>query len=141
MKKNKDIVKSKLCFNPIVARECIHEGCEVCDTKPYRDDPERSILVFKDDELFRKVFSEATARFKESESKYAENGKLCYDPCIARKCIQAGCKVIDAKLDINNPKKTIFVFEDNELFRNTFEAVIAELKDKEEPIERPEMAD
>lgn len=141
MKKNKEIKKSKLCFNTDIARECIHEGCKVCDIKPYRDDPERTIIVFEDDELFRKTFNEAIIKFKEQENKYMTNGKPCYDPCVARKCIQAGCKVIDAKLDVNNPKKTIIIFEDDELFRDTFETVVSELKDKEEPIERPEMAD
>lgn len=57
-------VKSKLCFDPRIARKCIHAGCKVCDIKPYRDNPERTIIVFEVDELFEKTYAALTEEFK-----------------------------------------------------------------------------
>lgn len=61
---NTENKKSKLCFDPRVARKCIHAGCKVCDYKPYRGDPSRSVIVFEVDEVFEEAFSRYTEEFK-----------------------------------------------------------------------------
>lgn len=65
-------VKSKLCFDPRIARKCIHAGCKVCDIKPYRDDPNRTVIVFEVDELFEKTYNALVEEFKKKDEPKQE---------------------------------------------------------------------
>lgn len=65
-------VKSKLCFDPRIARKCIQAGCRVCDIKPYRDDPSRTVIVFEVDEFFEKTFAEISEEFKKKDDAKKE---------------------------------------------------------------------
>jgi hypothetical protein len=74
---NTENKKSKLCFDPRVARKCIHAGCKVCDYKPYKNDPSRSVIVFEVDELFEQSFAYYTEEFKaKDEAKRAQRESI-----------------------------------------------------------------
>lgn len=49
---------SKLVFNMGVAKALLKQGCQVVDVKPSRENPDKTILVFKVDETFEKAFAE-----------------------------------------------------------------------------------
>lgn len=60
-------VKSKLVFDPRVARKCIHAGCKVCDIKPNRENPDKTIIVFEVDQDFERIYTEITEEFKKKD--------------------------------------------------------------------------
>lgn len=54
MTKKKDC---RLVFNMGVSRALLKAGCTVVDVKPSRENPDKTILVFKNDEIFEREFS------------------------------------------------------------------------------------
>ena len=57
MENNKNIEKScKLVFNAGCARALLRAGCTICDIKQSRENPDRSIFVFKNDDHFKAEF-------------------------------------------------------------------------------------
>ena len=48
----------KLVFNAGVARHLLKAGCTIADLKPDRDNPVKTVFVFKRDDNFEKAFSE-----------------------------------------------------------------------------------
>lgn len=48
----------KLVFNAGVARRLLKANCIIADVKPDRENPVKSIFVFKRDDNFEKAFSE-----------------------------------------------------------------------------------
>lgn len=62
--------EAKLIFNMGVGRALIKAGAQVIDVKPDRTNPDKTVLVFKNDELFQ---TELTRINKEiAEAKTAE---------------------------------------------------------------------
>ena len=49
--------EARLVFNMGVARELIRSGAQVVDCKPDRSNPDKTVLVFKNDALFEKEFA------------------------------------------------------------------------------------
>jgi hypothetical protein len=45
--------EAKLIFNMGVGRALLKAGCQVIDVKPDRANPDKTVLVFKNDELFQ----------------------------------------------------------------------------------------
>lgn len=45
--------EAKLIFNMGVGRALLKAGCQVIDVKPDRTNPDKTVLVFKNDELFQ----------------------------------------------------------------------------------------
>lgn len=57
MENNKNIEKAcKLVFNAGCARALLRAGCTICDIKQSRENPDRSIFVFKNDDIFKTEF-------------------------------------------------------------------------------------
>lgn len=48
--------EAKLVFNMGVARALFKAGCTAIDCKPDKANPEKTVLVFKNDDLFQKEF-------------------------------------------------------------------------------------
>ena len=48
--------EARLVFNMGVGRALLKVGCQVIDVKPDRTNPDKTVLVFKNDELFQEDF-------------------------------------------------------------------------------------
>lgn len=48
--------EARLVFNMGVGRALLKVGCQVIDVKPDRSNPDKTVLVFKNDELFQTEF-------------------------------------------------------------------------------------
>ena len=48
--------EARLVFNMGVARALFKAGCTAIDCKPDRFNPDKTVIVFKNDELFQKEF-------------------------------------------------------------------------------------
>jgi hypothetical protein len=48
--------EARLVFNMGVARALFKAGCTAIDCKPDRTNPDKTVLVFKNDELFQEEF-------------------------------------------------------------------------------------
>ena len=48
--------EAKLIFNAGAARALLKAGCQVIDVKPDRENPIKSVFVFKNDEKFQQEF-------------------------------------------------------------------------------------
>jgi hypothetical protein len=48
--------EAKLVFNMGVARALFKAGCTAIDCKPDRSNSDKTVIVFKNDELFREAF-------------------------------------------------------------------------------------
>ena len=65
--------EARLVFNMGVGRALLKAGCQVIDVKPDRSNPDKTVLVFKNDELFQSEFERinkeiaATKVVKEAE--------------------------------------------------------------------------
>jgi hypothetical protein len=56
--------EAKLVFNMGVARALFKAGCTAIDCKPDRVNPDKTVLVFKNDETFRESLKELTERLQ-----------------------------------------------------------------------------
>lgn len=55
MENKKNVAKeAKLIFNMGVGRALLKAGAQVIDVKPDRSNPEKTVLVFKNDEVFQR---------------------------------------------------------------------------------------
>ena len=53
-----DIKKNfKLVFNPGCARRLLRAGCTIADIKQSKENPDKTIFVFKRDEVFEAAFA------------------------------------------------------------------------------------
>lgn len=64
--------EARLVFNMGVARALLKAGCTVIDVKPDRDNSDKTILVFKNDERFQEEFAKINKEIKESRNQDAE---------------------------------------------------------------------
>lgn len=63
--------EAKLVFNMGVARALLKAGCVVIDCKPDKTNPDKTVLVFKNDELFQKEFERINKEIAEAKTKEA----------------------------------------------------------------------
>lgn len=64
--------EARLVFNMGVSRALLKAGCTVIDVKPDRDNSDKTILVFKNDERFQEEFAKINKEIKESRNQDAE---------------------------------------------------------------------
>lgn len=62
--------EARLVFNMGVSRALIRAGCTVVDCKPDKTNPDKTVLVFKNDEIFEREFSRINKEI--AEAKVAE---------------------------------------------------------------------
>lgn len=77
MEMNKNANKdARLVFNCGVCRELLKRGCTIVDIKPDRTNAEtgkeRSVFVFKNDEVFQREFEKVNKEIAEAKSKEAQ---------------------------------------------------------------------
>ena len=71
-----DIKKNfKLVFNPGFARHLLRAGCIIADIKQPKENPDKTIFVFKRDKTFEDAFSELNDRLKKQASD--ESAEIC----------------------------------------------------------------
>lgn len=46
--------KAKIVFEPQTARKLLKEGCQIIDIKPHKEDKNRTVFVFVNDDNFKK---------------------------------------------------------------------------------------
>lgn len=62
--------EAKLIFNMGVGRALLKAGAQVIDVKPDRTNPDKTVLVFKNDELFQRELARINKEI--AETKVAE---------------------------------------------------------------------
>ena len=60
--------EAKLIFNMGVGRALLKAGAQVIDVKPDRTNPDKTVLVFKNDELFQKELARINKEIAETKS-------------------------------------------------------------------------
>ena len=53
VKQEKD---AKIIFNPVIARHLLKSGCTMCDIKPAKDNPVKTVFVFEYNDKFKVEF-------------------------------------------------------------------------------------
>ena len=59
--------EARLVFNMGVGRALLKAGCTVIDVKPDRTNPDKTVLVFKNDEAFQIEFARINREIAESK--------------------------------------------------------------------------
>lgn len=67
-KKNKD---AKLIFNAGTCRSLLKAGCQIIDIKPDRENPDKTVFVFKNDEHFQEQFERINKEIADAKAKEA----------------------------------------------------------------------
>lgn len=62
----------KLVFNAGCARALLKAGCVICDIKQSRENADKTIFVFKNDELFQREFERLNKEIAASKTKEAQ---------------------------------------------------------------------
>ena len=60
--------EAKLIFNMGVGRALLKAGCQVVDVKPDRTNPDKTVLVFKNDDLFQTELSRINREIAEAKA-------------------------------------------------------------------------
>jgi translation initiation factor 1 (eIF-1/SUI1) len=68
MKKVKD---AKLIFNAGTCRSLLKAGCQIIDVKPDRENPDKTVFVFKNDEHFQNEFERINKEIAEAKATEA----------------------------------------------------------------------
>lgn len=61
--------EARLVFNMGCARALLRAGCQVVDCKPDKTNPDKTVLVFKNDELFQAEFARINKEIAESKAQ------------------------------------------------------------------------
>lgn len=64
--------EARLVFNMGVGRALLKAGAQVIDVKPDRANPDKTVLVFKNDEIFDREFARINKEIAEAKSKEAQ---------------------------------------------------------------------
>lgn len=59
---------ARLVFNMGVGRALLKAGCTVIDCKPDRTNPDKTVLVFKNDQLFQREFERINKEIAEAKA-------------------------------------------------------------------------
>lgn len=67
--------EARLVFNMGVARALFKVGCQAIDCKPDRSNPDKTVLVFKNDEVFEREFSRINREIAESKASEEDDSE------------------------------------------------------------------
>ena len=70
--KNKE---AKLIFNPGTARSLLRAGCIICDIKQSRENADKTIFAFKNDEHFKAEFERINKEIAESRASQEDDSE------------------------------------------------------------------
>lgn len=59
---------AKLIFNAGACRSLLKAGCQIIDVKPDRENPDKSVFVFKNDEHFQSEFERINREIAEAKA-------------------------------------------------------------------------
>ena len=65
----------KLVFNPGCARALLRAGCTICDIKQSRENADKSIFVFKNDENFQTEFEKLNKEIAASKTAQEDDSE------------------------------------------------------------------
>lgn len=65
----------KLVFNPGCARALLRSGCTICDIKQSRENADKSIFVFKNDDIFKKEFERLNKEISEFKASHKDDSE------------------------------------------------------------------
>ena len=69
MENNKNVNKeAKLVFNCGVTRALLKAGCTIIDVKPDRTNADKTVFVFKNDDIFKSEFERLNREIAESKA-------------------------------------------------------------------------
>ena len=68
-----NVKEARLVFNCGVTRALLKAGCTIVDVKPDRTNPDKSVFVFKNDELFREEFERINREILASRDAIEQN--------------------------------------------------------------------
>ena len=71
MENNKKVKDAKLIFNAGTCRSLLKAGCTIIDVKPDRENPDKTVFVFKNDEHFQEQFERINKEIAEAKTKEA----------------------------------------------------------------------
>ena len=60
--------EAKLVFNAGVARKLLKAGCVICDIKQSRENADKTVFAFKNDELFKSEFEKLNKEIAEAKA-------------------------------------------------------------------------
>jgi hypothetical protein len=60
--------EARLVFNMGVARALFKAGCTAIDCKPDRSNPDKTVIVFKNDDVFEREFSRINREIAEAKA-------------------------------------------------------------------------
>ena len=76
MENNRQTEKAcKLVFNPGCARALLRAGCTICDIKQSRENADKSIFVFKNDDIFQAEFEKLNKEISESKAAQEDDSE------------------------------------------------------------------
>lgn len=64
--------EARLVFNPGVARSLLRDGCVMIDIKQSRENADKSVFVFKNDETFQAAFERLNKEIAAAKSQVEE---------------------------------------------------------------------
>ena len=67
--------EAKLVFNMGVARALFKAGCQAVDCKPERTNPDKTVLVFKNDGVFQREFERINKEIAEAKAAQADDSE------------------------------------------------------------------
>lgn len=65
--------EARVIFNMGVARALFRAGCTAIDCKTDRSDPNKTVIVFKNDELFQREFARINKEIAEAKAQAQED--------------------------------------------------------------------
>jgi hypothetical protein len=65
----------KLVFNAGCARALLKAGCVICDIKQSRENADKTIFVFKNDELFQREFEKLNKEIAEARAAQEDDSE------------------------------------------------------------------
>ena len=68
MENNKNFKEARLVFNMGIARALLRANCTVIDCKADRANPDKTVLVFKNDETFQREFARINKEIAEAKA-------------------------------------------------------------------------
>ena len=67
----KKVKDAKLIFNAGTCRSLLKAGCQIIDVKPDRENTDKTVFVFKNDEHFQNEFERINKEIAEAKEKEA----------------------------------------------------------------------
>lgn len=75
MENNKNVKTCKLIFNAGTARALLRAGCTIVDIKQSRENADKTVFVFRNDDHFRKEFRRINKEIAEAKAAQLDDSE------------------------------------------------------------------